>query len=104
MHGNADVRTAGGDAMTFRRRLRLWRRRWCLRRGHPMADWSPVVVSYKEPDRFVSDIDSVGPVADVLATAAEIADAYRGRGTIIPGAEFTQRAWRCARHDKQPTR
>lgn len=28
------------------RRIRLWRRRWCLWRGHEMAAWSPTVLSY----------------------------------------------------------
>ena len=89
--------------MTLRQRLTVWRRKRCMRRGHPMADWSPIVSSYCEPDRFVSDIESVGPVADVLATASELADAYLGRGRIAPGAEITQRAWRCALHDRKPT-
>lgn len=66
--------------MSLRYRLRIWRRRWCMRRGHPMADWSPLCVSYKAPDRI--DPES---------------------GQYIYGREITQRSWRCARHDRQPS-
>jgi hypothetical protein len=66
--------------MTIRQRMTVLRRRWCLRRGHPMASWSPVCMSYK-------------------ATATRLED-----GTISEGAEITQRAYRCARHDRNPTR
>lgn len=33
------------DRVRIRSRLTLARRRWCLRHNHPMADWSPTVMS-----------------------------------------------------------
>lgn len=36
--------------MTVRQRLTLWRRRWCIRRGHPIAPWSPVVFYQRGPN------------------------------------------------------
>lgn len=65
--------------MSLRQRLTVWRRRRCLRRGHPMADWSPHCVSYKFPDQWVG-------------------------GVFVRGPELYSRAWRCARHDPPPKR
>lgn len=65
----------------MRWRLKVWRRRWCIRRGHPMADWSPVCMSYREPD------------------LVRIEDGLR-----VPGRVIEQRAWRCALHDENPTK
>lgn len=64
----------------IRRRLTYWRRRRCIRRGLPMAAWSPVCISEREPDRLLAD------------------------GTIEEGRGFTQRAWRCALHDEEGAR
>lgn len=61
----------------MRRRLTCWRRVWCMRRKHPMAPWSPIVISMKFPDKLMPD------------------------GTIKEGDELTQHAWRCERHDKE---
>jgi hypothetical protein len=61
--------------MTFNR-LRLWRRRWCARRGHEQAAWSPVVLNWCEPD-------------------------YWDGEKVIPGEETRIVAYRCARHDKE---
>jgi len=63
--------------MTVRQWLTVHRRKRCIRRGHPMADWSPVVFRTRADD-------TLGP-----------------NGEIIEGDEFTQYAWRCAIHDKE---
>lgn len=59
------------------KRVRVYRRRLCIRLGHPMASWSPIVMSFKEDDYVVG-------------------------GVLVPGQEYLTRAWRCARHDKEP--
>lgn len=62
-----------------RRRWAMWRRRLCMRRGHPMADWSPVVMTSTDSDVMLPD------------------------GTIRPGDVHTVRAFRCAKHDRRPS-
>jgi len=59
-------------------RLTRWRRRWCTWRGHPQAEWSPIVVWVTEPDRLEED------------------------GTIVQGDDTVVRSYRCARHDRAP--
>lgn len=63
------------ESINIMKRLTYWRRRWCLWRGHPMAEWSPICIYEKSPDRYVD-------------------------GQIIPGDEYMVRAWRCALHDR----
>lgn len=63
--------------MSFRKRLILWRRRWCSRRGHPRAAWAPLVLWDKEPDRYDPETN-----------------------TFIEGVETRTYAYRCARHDE----
>lgn len=75
---SAPYRAARRAARSLGWRLRVLRRRWCIYRRHPMASWSPVCASYKAPDVAGPD------------------------GTITPGRELVQRAWRCSRHDKPP--
>lgn len=54
-------------------KLRAWRRRWCVRRGHEMVKHE-LCLSYREADSVGAD------------------------GTIVPGREFEQWSMRCARH------
>lgn len=64
------------------KRVRYWRRRWCLWRDHPMADWSPIVMIEKAPDRAIFGDDFT-----VI--------------TFVYGDEITTRGWRCAKHDEK---
>lgn len=67
--------TAG--AWLLARYLRARRGR-CLRRGHPEADWAPVVMSTTGPATMAAD------------------------GTIIDGETYEVHAYRCAVHDRKP--
>ena len=58
--------------------MKRLRRRWCAWRGHPRADWSPIVFWYSDPDILNMD------------------------GSITRGTEIVIRAWRCALHDRTP--
>lgn len=60
----------------MRNRLRRWRRRWCLWRRHPMAEWSPIV--RHRPARY-GEVD--------------------GR-IVMKVDEITVRQWRCAIHER----
>ncbi len=46
-----------------RRRWAMWRRRLCMRRGHPMADWSPVVMTSTDSDVMLPE-DTVRHLGD----------------------------------------
>lgn len=63
----------------MKRWLTRQRRGLCQRLGHPMAEWSPTVVCWYEPDSLLDD------------------------GKILAGLETRVRAWRCAVHDRRPT-
>lgn len=58
------------------KRLLYWRRRWCRRHGHPMADWSPTVMYWPAQYRLVGEV--------ITETIPEI---------IV-------KQYRCALHDK----
>ena len=86
--------------MRLRSRLsiRYWRRRWCLRHGHPIAPWAPTVVQFHEPDRLevCPDCNGTGCQYDPRD------ECWKCGGTghlLIEGRHFAQRAYRCAEHD-----
>lgn len=56
--------------------FRVWRRRWCAWREHPIADWAPICLSETGASALLED------------------------GQVVPGIQIVVKEYRCVQHDQ----